>query len=64
MVQYNGQWGTVCDDDFGSREANTACRAMGYTGAKRHSSSRRESQYRGQFVAYFKSSQFLRLFDS
>ena len=49
MVQYNGQWGTVCDDDFGSREANTACRAMGYTGAKRHSSSRRESQYRGQF---------------
>jgi len=46
MVQYNGQWGTVCDDDFGSREANTACRAMGYTGAKRHSSSRRESQYR------------------
>jgi len=46
MVYYNGHWGTVCDDDFGSREANTACRAMGYAGAKRHSSSRRENQYR------------------
>ena len=50
MVYYNGQWGTVCDDDFGSREANTACRAMGYAGAKRHSSSRRENQYRGNTV--------------
>merc|ERR1712106_38375 len=46
MVFYNGHWGTVCDDDFGSREANTACRGMGYVGAKRHSSSRRENQYR------------------
>ena len=53
MVYYNGHWGTVCDDDFGSREANTACRAMGYAGAKRHSSSRRENQYRGGHFARF-----------
>lgn len=32
-VQYDGQWGTVCDDDFGQREADVACRAMGYDGA-------------------------------
>lgn len=45
MVYYGGQWGTVCDDDFGSREANTACRSMGYAGARRHTSARRETQY-------------------
>lgn len=33
MVNYHGQWGTVCDDNFGQREADVACRAMNYRSA-------------------------------
>uniref|UniRef100_A0A8C5QE63 protein-lysine 6-oxidase n=1 Tax=Leptobrachium leishanense TaxID=445787 RepID=A0A8C5QE63_9ANUR len=29
-VLYNGQWGTVCDDDFNIEAANVACKQMGY----------------------------------
>ena len=28
-VQYQGQWGTVCDDGFGMDDARVACRMMG-----------------------------------
>ena len=28
-VQYQGQWGTVCDDNFGIDDAHVACRMMG-----------------------------------
>jgi len=45
MVYYNRQWGTVCDDHFGSDEADTACRSMGYAGAIRHSNTRSERSY-------------------
>ncbi|ELU00189.1 hypothetical protein CAPTEDRAFT_87486, partial [Capitella teleta] len=31
-VFYSGQWGTVCDDGFGSEEALVTCRSLGYTG--------------------------------
>merc|ERR1712130_120711 len=31
LVLSDGRWGTVCDDGFGVDEADTACRAMGYT---------------------------------
>ena len=30
----NGEWGTVCDDLFGSREADVACRQLGYASAE------------------------------
>lgn len=28
-ILYNGEWGTVCDDSFGSSNAQVACRMMG-----------------------------------
>lgn len=28
-VQINGQWGTVCDDEFTTTAAKVACREMG-----------------------------------
>ena len=33
---YGGQWGTVCNDFFGSTEANVACQQLGYPVANNH----------------------------
>ena len=31
-IQFNNQWGTVCDDSFTNAAAQVACRMMGFTG--------------------------------
>lgn len=31
-VKYRGVWGTVCDDDFGYKEATVFCNSLGFSG--------------------------------
>ena len=32
MVKHDNKWGTVCDDRFGSTEAQVACKTLGFSG--------------------------------
>jgi len=29
-IYYDGQWGTICDDDFDNRDASVACYQLGF----------------------------------
>lgn len=31
-VKYRDSWGTICDDDFGNKEAQVVCRTLGFLG--------------------------------
>ena len=32
MVKHDGKWGTVCDDGFGTVDAQSACHTLGFSG--------------------------------
>ena len=39
MVKLDNQWGTVCNDNFGKKEADIACKTLGFVeGAFRYTS--------------------------
>lgn len=47
-VFYNGEWGTVCDDDFSISAAQVVCRELGFFDAEAWSPSAKYGQGQGQ----------------
>lgn len=47
-VFYNGEWGTVCDDDFSIYAAQVVCRELGFTGAESWSPSAKYGKGEGK----------------
>ena len=48
-VYHEGQWGSVCSDQFGYQEATVACRMMGYSSAKQAFTNEYEASSLSQF---------------
>ena len=34
-MRHHGQWGTICDDDFGKEEGRVVCKMLGFPGGVR-----------------------------
>lgn len=50
-VYYNGEWGTVCDDDFSIHAAQVVCRELGYVEAVSWSPSSKYGKGTGSLMA-------------
>lgn len=49
-VIYNGEWGTVCDDDFSIHAAQVVCRELGYLEAVSWSPSSKYGKGQGRLI--------------
>ena len=52
-VYCNGQWGTICDDGFGSTEAKLICKQLGYTDFVHYNHLINKSEYYHNYYILF-----------
>lgn len=53
-VFYNGEWGTVCDDDFSISAAQVVCRQLGFMDAESWSPSAKYGRGEGKKTSFIK----------